>query len=465
MTLLPVSVVIASRHRPALLQRALTALTQQDHPQIEVIVVADPEAAEQVRARGLPITVVPFDVANVAAARNAGLALAGAEVVAFLDDDAVPEPSWARRLAQPFADDRVMQAGGYVRGRNGISFQWRALAVDATGRDHPLDLPDRVTLHAGSAQWAIKTQGTNCAFRRSALLAAGGFDPAFRFYLDDADLNLRMAAEGGLTAVVPGAEVHHGFAASDRRRADRAPRSLHEIGASSAVFLRRHAPDRVDPALDELRQAQRRRLLAGVQDGRLEPRDVARLMATLEQGIAEGQAQHAPLPMPLVPPAGALRCLDGTGVRPGRIISGPSWQAPLLARQARQAVAEGAIVTVLVFGLLPRRHRMRFDPAGYWWQEGGLYAPSCRSDPVWRVWRPQARAAREAARLRPVRPITPADPCLSAQQHALLAAPTGLFSPRKESELEMSHRVCNRLLDRRMPEAYESHRQAQYAAC
>jgi GT2 family glycosyltransferase len=464
MTLPPVSVVIASRHRPALLQRALTALTQQDHPQIEVIVVADPVAAEQVRARGLPVTVVPFDMANVAAARNAGIVLAGAEVVAFLDDDAVPEPTWARRLAEPFADDRVMQAGGYVRGRNGISFQWRALAVDATGRDHPLDLPDTVTLHAGSAQWAIKTQGTNCAFRRSALLAAGGFDPAFRFYLDDADLNLRMAAKGGLTAVVPRAEVHHGFAASDRRRADRTPRTLQDIGASSAVFLRRHAPGHVDLALDDLRRAQRRRLLAGLQDGRLEPRDVARLMATLEQGIAEGRAQQHRQPVPLVP-TGQFRQLSGTGLRRGVVLSGPSWTARLLAQRAAKVAAEGAVVTVLVLGALPRRHRMWFDPAGYWWQEGGIGAPSCRSDPVWRAWGRQARTAREAARLRPVRPIMPDDPCLSAQQRAPFEAPTGLFSRRKDIESEMSYRVSNSSLDRQRLEAYESNRRAQYAAC
>jgi O-antigen biosynthesis protein len=464
MTLLPVSIVIASRNRPALLQRALTALTQQDHPQIEVIVVADTEAAEQVRARGLPVKIVPFDRANVAAARNAGIVLAGAEVVAFLDDDAVPEPTWARRLAEPFANDRVMQAGGYVRGRNGISFQWRAMAVDATGRDHQLDLPDMVTLHAGSAHRAIKTQGTNCAFRRSALLAAGGFDPAFRFYLDDADLNLRLAARGGLTAVVPGAEVHHGFAPSDRRRADRAPRTLRDIGASSAVFLRRHAPDRLDAALDDLRRAQRRRLLAGMQDGRLEPCDVVRLMTTLEEGIVEGRAEPRAAPKPLVATA-AFRPIHGTGPRPGRVISGRTWQARLLARQAAEAAAKGAVVTVLALGPLPRRHRMRFDPAGYWWQEGGLWSASCRSDPVWWPWHWNARSAREAERLHPVRPIVPSDPCLSAQQRAPFEAPPVLFRLSKDIESEMSYRVCNRLLDRRMPGAYESDRRAQYAAC
>jgi GT2 family glycosyltransferase len=406
MSLPALSVIVASRHRPAALHRALTALGQQDHPRIEVVVVADPASAAGV---GMPgVRVQTFDQPNLAAARNAGLALAAAPVVAFLDDDAVPEPTWAARLAAPFADPRVTQAGGYVRGRNGISFQWRAMAVDATGADHPLDVPDTVTLHAGSAARAVKTQGTNCAFRRADLLAAGGFDPAFRFYLDEADVNLRLAARGGLTAVVPLAQVHHGFAASPRRRADRAPLSLQEIGASAAIFLRRHAPDRIGAALDGLRRTQRRRLVALMIDGRIEPGDIRRLLRSLEEGIAEGRARALPIPVPITA-AGAVsfRPLPGTGPRPGALIVGWSWEARVLAERARAAVAAGAVATVICLGPGLRRHRHTFDSAGYWWQAGGLHGASDRDDPLWRGWRVEPRAAREAARLAPLRPLGP----------------------------------------------------------
>jgi len=59
------------------------------------------------------------------------------------------------------------------------------------------------------------------AVRRSVLADLGGFDPRFRFYLDETDLNLRLAARGLYTALVPLAQVHHGFHASARRRKDR----------------------------------------------------------------------------------------------------------------------------------------------------------------------------------------------------------------------------------------------------
>jgi GT2 family glycosyltransferase len=403
----PVSVIIASRHRPEGLLRTLRALGQQDHPAIEVVVVADPAAAA--RVAGPDLKVQSFDQANLAAARNAGLALAAAPVVAFLDDDAVPEPTWASRLAAPFADPRVTQAGGYVRGRNGISFQWRAIAVDATGADHPLALPETVTLHPGSAAWAIKTQGTNCAFRRTELIAAGGFDPAFRFYLDDADANLRLAARGGLTAVVPRAQVQHGFGASPRRRADRAPLSLHDIGASAAVFLRRHAPDRIGPALDRLRAAQRRRLVAMMVDGRIAPGDVSRLLVGLEQGIADGRHRALAVMLPMVLPAPpAFRALSGTGPRPAAWIVGRSWRAGALAAEARAVAASGRVTSLLSLGPGLRPHRAGFSDDGYWWQSGGLHGPSDRADPAFRWWRLAARARREAARIAEVRPMPPA---------------------------------------------------------
>lgn len=397
------SVVVASRHRPAHLQRALTALGQQDHPQMEVVVVADPAAAG---AAGPGIKVQPFDLANLAAARNAGLALAAAPVVAFLDDDAVPEPTWASRLAAPFADPRVTQAGGYVRGRNGISFQWRAMEVDATGADHPLALPATVTLHSGNGARTIKTQGTNCAFRRADLLGAGGFDPAFRFYLDDADVNLRLAARGGLTAVVPLAQVHHGFAASPRRRADRAPRSLHDIGASTAIFLRRHAPDRIGAGLTLLRDAQRCRLVSMMIDGRIAPGDIRRLMRGLETGIAEGLGRTMSMLSPLpAAPENTFLAMPGTGRRSGVLLAGWAWQRHALQAAARRAVARGRIATVICLGIGLRRHRHDFCDAGCWWQSGGLFGASERSDPAWRWWRLGARAQREMARLAPCRPM------------------------------------------------------------
>ena len=378
MTPLPASLIIVSRHRPEALRRAVTAVRQLDYPALELVIVADPAGCAAVA--GQPAKIVPFDTPNISAARNLGLQAAAGEVVLILDDDAVPEPTWAARLLAPFADARVIAATGFVRGRNGFSFQWRASEVDALAQDHPLAVPDGVSLHAGQPGRAVKTQGTNCAFRRGALLGAGGFDPALRFYLDEADVNLRLAGFG-LTAVVPGAQVHHGFAASARRRADRVPLSLHEIGASTAVFLRRHAPGATDSGLARLRAEQRARALRLMVEGRIEPRDVARLLAGLEAGWQDGLARALPDLVPLTPTDMAFLPLP-LPHRPYQVLAGRVWQARRLARAARQAVADGAVVTLFRFSPTALRHRHRFHPDGYWEQSGGIFGAADRSEPA-----------------------------------------------------------------------------------
>jgi len=171
-----------------MLLRCLDGIAQLDHPEFEVIVVACPEGASAVQARADAgqIKLIAFDAANISAARNLGIAAAAGEVVAFIVDDAVPEPMWLRLLTAPLADGADC-AGGYVLGRNGISLQWGARQVDCFGEASPL--PQDGTPDAGHV---IKTEGTNMALRREVLVSLGGFDPRFWFYLDETDLNLSL---------------------------------------------------------------------------------------------------------------------------------------------------------------------------------------------------------------------------------------------------------------------------------
>jgi GT2 family glycosyltransferase len=409
MTFLPtVSVIVVSWQRPANLRRCLVALQQQDHRQIELCLVADPDtgaaAAAAWQAAGWTGQLAGNPGGNISVARNIGLGMARGDLVAFIDDDAVAEPTWAGRLAAAFTDPTVVAATGHTRGRNGISWQWTASEVDATGLDHALPVTKGMTLHQGTPQRAVKPVGTNCAFRRAALMQAGGFDPAYRFYLEDADIGLRLAALGR-TAVVPGAVVHHAFAASDRRRADRVPTDLHQIGASSMVFLRRHADPSLWPeALGRLRVEQADRLTAHRKAGRINTAEVARLTGTLESGIRDGEARLLETLLPLHDKTAAFAPLPGTGPRPGRIIAGRIWQARRLRAKATRAAAAGEVVTLILLSPTARPHRHRFDQAGFWEQSGGLFGPSDRSQPRFRWWRFATRIAAETTRIAPFRP-------------------------------------------------------------
>lgn len=403
----PVSIVIVSRGRPEALMRCLTGVSQLDYAPFEVVVVACPagSAAVATRPDSAQIKLVQYDEANISAARNHGIAVAAGEVVAFLDDDAVPEPLWLHHLVQPFDDPRVACAGGYVIGRNGISFQWRARSVDRTGTAHDLAVEgDAPVIPTPPPGHAVKTEGTNMAVRRDVLAAMGGFDPAFRFYLDETDLNLRLAEAGHLTALVPLAQVHHGFAESDRRARDRSPRDLSQIAASQQVFLRKHCPeDARKAAWSAFAAAQRTRLVRYLQRGPLDPADLLRLMHGLRRGGKEGASrpfgQTPPLPAPQTP----FLPYPGRPGAPRVHLAGRPWQAARLRNKAAPQVREGAIVSLFVFSPTARRHRVRFTSEGIWQQSGGLFGQSLREGPLIRLRSFSSRLSSEIMRLLQVR--------------------------------------------------------------
>lgn len=402
-----VSVVVVSRGRPEALARCLTGLAQLYHPAFEVIVVCDPAGAAAVALHplGSDVRMVPFDVPNISAARNAGVEEAGGEVVAFIDDDAVPEPSWLDHLVAPFVDGSVAVSSGFVIGRNGISFQWRARSVDETGVATSLSVEGTAPLTpTAPPAGAIKTEGTNMAVRRSALLELGGFDPAFAFYLDETDLNMRIARAGLGTTLVPLAQVHHGFAASARRRGDRTPLSLFDIGASSAVFWRKHTdPARHATARAALVKAERARLVRLLVGGLIEPRDQRRLMTSLHHGLEEGALR------PLSDHALSDRATPHRAIAPGArptcasLLGGGARDTADLAKQAMVLRAENRVVTVIALSFGARYHRHRFDPSGIWWQTGGVFGRSLRTAPLVQPSRLAHRIDREAERLAPVR--------------------------------------------------------------
>ncbi len=396
----PVSIIVVSRHRSAALMRCITALTQQDHPNFELIVVADPEAIRQTEALPLPLKCISFDEPNISAARNAGLAVAAAPIVAFIDDDAVAEPTWLSRLTAAFADPEVTASTGFIRGRNGISYQWQACEIDQFGQDHPLPITEP-TLRPNAPQRAVKTQGTNCAFRRDALLAIGGFDPAYRFYLDEADVNLRLS---GITAIIPDAQVHHGYLASSRRAANRVPLSLHDIAASTAIFLRRHAPQAdMAAALKALSLRESARIVEHRRAGRIDAQAELALLTSLTQGWAEGLA-HSLAALPQLPPNTIPLQPLNTGPRPGKILAGRFWQRHRLLAEA--AASTATVTTVFLFTPTARPHKLSFQPQGYWLQTGGIFGQSTRQGPRFRLISFRNRVAEESARLARYRPIT-----------------------------------------------------------
>ncbi|MEM9717201.1 MAG: glycosyltransferase, partial [Pseudomonadota bacterium] len=228
-----VSLIVVSRNRTSDLVRLCDVLKHQFGLVFQLIIVTNSDQEIVKSALGsFPATVVCMDVANISMMRNAGLAQALGRVIAFCDDDCIPEPDWLARLIQPLLDGLADAATGAVFGRNGCTPQWDMVWSGRDGLDlHSDPLPQDTQYFSGTADRFVKLQGTNFAVLKAKLDALGGFDPAYAYYLDDTDLSLRLAQNGARIAFVPEARVHHLFEANQTRFRSRAPRSLSVIGA------------------------------------------------------------------------------------------------------------------------------------------------------------------------------------------------------------------------------------------
>ncbi len=400
---LTVSIVIVSRHRPKALRRCLIGISQLDYAPFEVVVIADPASCTSLRSvpQAAFAKIIAYDAANISVARNLGINSAAGEIIAFIDDDAVPEPTWLSYLIAPFAQAETAAAGGFVRGRNGISMQHQARSVDQTGQTAPVELEQgQATILIPTDNRTIKTEGTNMAVRRSVLRELGGFDPRFRFFLDETDFNLRLAARGWCTAVVPLAEVHHGFAASARRRSDRVPNDLFEIGASWAVFLGKHcAMGLRDAAWNRVQIEEHARVCSHLVSGGLEPRDVRRLMRGLADGFAQGKERQSEMMEITQRPTDPFRANPPRHDVRSIVLSGRAWHKSRLRRTARTEAAAGSIVTLILLSPTALYHRVRFTPDGYWEQTGGLFGKSERTQRLMSFWSFRQRIQAETKRV------------------------------------------------------------------
>lgn len=389
-----ISIVVASRGRPFELRRCLDGLAQAVWPLVEVVVVTDRAGCEAAAGRS-GIAVVAFDEPNLAAARNAGLRATGGDIVAFIDDDAVPEPMWLAALAEAFDDASVGAATGPVLGRNGISLQSAAETILSDATTVP-STGDPAVRRASPGR-APKTVGANMAFRADLIRAAGGFDETFRFFLEDADLDMRLGEMGVITAYAADAVVHHGSAASPRRRSDRAPIELFDIGRSTAAFLLRHHPAaRVREALDAARARELARAVRGLQGGALEPRDLRRLMAGFDAGAREGLEAGGPQlarfgPTPPFGPRPVSRARHA-------IVAGTGRQRSAARAKAEALRDSGATVSLFLFSPTTLYHHVRHD-GGMWVQTGGLWGRSDRSGPLVRQAGLGSRLDEEVARV------------------------------------------------------------------
>lgn len=388
-----ISVIVASHQRPQWLRRCLTALAQLDYPNFEIVIAADDAGLGAIADHAAVSNIKTTRVcdANISKTRNLGLMQAAGKIIAFIDDDAVPEPLWLRFHAEALAKTSAAASVGYVRGRNGISFQSRAESVDSEAETHREQSPAEAPLVPKIAtDRAVKLVGTNFAIRRDLLCGLGGFDETFRYFLDDTDVSLRLASSGQKVAVAPLAEVHHATAPSSRRTLSRRPRDLFEIGRSTAYFLRKHSVAS-EEGFKRMYSRERLRLLRHLVAGTCEPGDISRILKTLKAGWDEGKQENPP----------ELRPLDAAEQNFLKFPSHPPGHHIVAQRLLGKStpVPSNHRVSLFRFSRTTLRHHVQFVEPGVWLQTGGQFGPSVRDGPVFRWCRFAERVEEETRRV------------------------------------------------------------------
>lgn len=235
-----VSVVCSSYQRAHKLRSLFAGLETQTLPRdrFEVIVVNNgstddtAEVLESIVATSpLSVRVVTLDRnAGAGGGRNAGWRAANAPVVAFTDDDCVPEPTWLEAGLEAMAGPDA----SIVVGRTEPNPE----QLHNTGA---FSRTQRVTEASGTRYFNT----CNIFYRRADLEACGGFDPRFRHKGgEDTDLGWRVLDSGAAAVFAPDAVVLHDVSVGSFRAA------LREAGTWLDIPLvtRRH-PVRARPLL------------------------------------------------------------------------------------------------------------------------------------------------------------------------------------------------------------------------
>ncbi|WP_236794535.1 glycosyltransferase [Amycolatopsis sp. GM8] len=200
---------------------AVAGVRAQTAPVAEIILVIDhnPELEQRAAAGFSGVLVVPnTGRRGLSGARNTAIELAKGDVLAFLDDDAVPEPDWLEQLLDGYRDPRVLAVGGAARPVWPDGERSRLLPARGAG--------------TGELDWVVgctytgqpvtdtpvrNLMGCNMSFRREAFQLAGLFTEDLGrvgrtpLGCEETELCIRLeqASPGALIVFRPSSVVRH----------------------------------------------------------------------------------------------------------------------------------------------------------------------------------------------------------------------------------------------------------------
>lgn len=245
-----VSIILITKGHHEMAKSAVASILAADYPveKREVIVVEETDAPDPIVGESVRYAAIPVKNLGFPFARNKGVNLASADIIAFTDDDCLVEREWLKALVRPFIECSGNSkldndnAAGTSASTMGVDLQGgsRLPGASSRGISRPVQ-PSEVAAVAGAvlvsgcgaigecenilgfpgggarylncAHGAIIRWTTfstcNCAVRKSAIERAGGFCEKLKSGGEDRLLSKKIMECGGLILYNPNARIHH----------------------------------------------------------------------------------------------------------------------------------------------------------------------------------------------------------------------------------------------------------------
>jgi len=222
----PITVVVCTRERPGALARCLDSLLAQAYPDFRVLVVDNAPVtdatAEVVRsaARRGPVHYLQEPKGGLSYARNAAVAAAPGEILAWIDDDEYADVNWLAEVARALADhpEADVVSGVIVPAELETQAQlwFEQFGGHSKGRGFKPDVFGPHTAHRQSPLYPLPPFGTgaNMTFRPGVIERIGGWDTALgagtpAMGSEDTLAFTQVLVGGGTIVYQPSAVTHH----------------------------------------------------------------------------------------------------------------------------------------------------------------------------------------------------------------------------------------------------------------
>jgi len=227
-----VSVVIPTYNGEKKIRETLEALSAQDHSEYEIIVVNDgstdqtEKIIKELQKEISQLRIVTQENQGPGRARNRGVEEAKGEIIAFTDDDCVPERKWLRKITEMFKEDKKI---GIIGGTY-LPDQKENTWIDRWQRSNT-----NIFMESGLGKKIHFFETNNMAIRKDIFKEVGGFNLLFggKEGSEDIDLNYKVLKKGYHLILSPEARLKHKHKENLKGLLKRA----HIAGSGDAMFM------------------------------------------------------------------------------------------------------------------------------------------------------------------------------------------------------------------------------------